>query len=546
MIAFAGQLIFSFGLAAFLGLFVLWLRQPAERRSHSPYGLPFLYSAAWFGANLATTDFALLLAAAGGFPAILLHLFRLPRVRWAALAGSLTAALSVLSWTGRLAPEVPAALYSLLLAATLFLAARQNEIKHSSGRFLVVCIVLVPIALYAGAPSLRLFVRSLPLSLLLLDSYMRRRFLFFDLFVKWGLAFLISLSLLCIWFTLLPEDWDPLRKALLFVPLLWAVPRLNQRLGQYLDRRFLHRPLTPAEAGQRFTDALRAAPDEAAARAAAERELAFVFGAAVELRPAEEPVECDAEFLLPLESEPHYRLTVRRDVKARPFFSQDFELLRSLGRILALLLDNRRLEARRQSLHQEAARSELKALRAQINPHFLFNALNTVAGLIPRQPERAETVVERLADVFRYTLRRSESEWSTLGEELESVSAYLEVELARYPARLQPSVLVPDELRKHRIPSMTLLTLVENAIKHGVARSTGACTLSVEVSRNEERLVLVVRNGGPAPVSPLPPGHGLQNVRNRLRAHFGDGARFDLSRDEALQETVARVEVPAC
>ncbi len=88
MVALAGQIVFSFGLAAFASLFVLWFRQPAERRAHSPYGFPFLYSSLWFGANLWTTDFALLLAAASGFPAVLLHLFRLPGVPLTALAGA--------------------------------------------------------------------------------------------------------------------------------------------------------------------------------------------------------------------------------------------------------------------------------------------------------------------------------------------------------------------------------------------------------------------------------------------------------------------------
>ena len=85
----------------------------------------------------------------------------------------------------------------------------------------------------------------------------------------------------------------------------------------------------------------------------------------------------------------------------------------------------------------QASRSELKALRAQINPHFLFNALNAIAGLIHKNPLRADKTVERLADVFRYTLRRSENEWTLLEEEMEFVRAYLEVEQARFGKRLQ-------------------------------------------------------------------------------------------------------------
>lgn len=546
MIAFAGRLIFSFGLAAFLGLFVLWFRQPSARRTHSPYGLPFLYSAAWFGVNLITADFALLLAAACGFPAILLHLFRLPGSRWASLSGAAVALLALASRAQMLPVNLAAAAFSVLLGVTLFVAARRNELRHSSGTFLLVCIALVPLALYAGAPWLRLFVRSLPLSLLLLDSYMRRRFLFFDLFVKWGVAFLLALSLLSLWFAALPEELDPLTRALLFVPLLWVIPMLSRRLGRLMERRFLQRPFTPREAEQRLTDALRGACDEQAVCLAAERELGLIFAARVRLLPAGDSPESEAEFRLPLESEPVYVVSVRRDNEARPFFSQDFELLQTLGRSVAYVIDNRRLEARRQNLAHEAVRSELKALRAQINPHFLFNALNTVAGLIPNRPAQAEAVVEKLAEVFRYTLRRSESEWSTLGDELESARAYLEVEQARYAGRLRPEICVPPALLGQRIPSMTLMTLVENAIKHGVARSAGECVLRISASTDSGRLTIAVCNGGPAPEVLETQGHGLHNVRSRLQAHYGADASFALKRDESSGETVARIEVPAC
>lgn len=546
MIAFASQLIFSFGLAAFLGLFVFWFRQPAVRRAHSPYGVPFLYSAAWFGLNLITTDFALLLAAACGFPAILLHLFRMPGTRWAALAGAGVAILALAGRTGPLPVSAAAAAFSVLLGVTLFVTARRNEVRHSSGTFLLVCIALVPVALYAGAPWLRLFVRSLPLSLLLLDSYMRRRFLFFDLFVKWGLAFLLALSLLSLWFAAVPEGLDPLTKSLLFAPLLWLIPLLSRHVGQFMDRRYLQRPFTPKEAEQLLTGALRGAGDEEAVCRAAEEELGRIFAARVQLLPGDDAPESEAEFRLPLESEHGYVLSVRRDEGARPFFSQDFELLHTLGRSVAYVIENRRLEVRRQLLAHEAMRSELKALRAQINPHFLFNALNTVAGLIPNRPVQAEAVIEKLAEVFRYTLRRSESEWSTLGEELESARAYLEVEQARYAGRLQPDINVPPGLLAQRIPSMTLLTMVENAIKHGVARSAGECPLRISAAIEAGRLSIVVRNGGPAPDGLETQGHGLHNVRRRLQAHYGGEASFALQRDNERGETVACIEVPTC
>jgi LytS/YehU family sensor histidine kinase len=108
------------------------------------------------------------------------------------------------------------------------------------------------------------------------------------------------------------------------------------------------------------------------------------------------------------------------------------------------MLENVRLQQRKQEQEQsarelslQASRSELKALRAQINPHFLFNALNAIAGLIHKDPFRADATVERLAEVFRYTLRRSEAEWALLEDELEFCQSYLEVEQARFGDRLR-------------------------------------------------------------------------------------------------------------
>src|SRR5437763_7287914 len=105
-----------------------------------------------------------------------------------------------------------------------------------------------------------------------------------------------------------------------------------------------------------------------------------------------------------------------------PFLSDDLALQQSLARTLGVVLENVRFRQREHSLRLLAGRAELKALRAQINPHFLFNALNAIAGLIHTQPALAEVTVERLAEVFRYTLRESATEWVRLDEEIEFVT----------------------------------------------------------------------------------------------------------------------------
>src|ERR1017187_9643617 len=238
--------------------------------------------------------------------------------------------------------------------------------------------------------------------------------------------------------------------------------------------------------------------------------------------------------------------------------SEDVALLSSLAETYSFLVENMRLreervrrERREQDLLLEAERSELKALRAQVNPHFMFNALNTIAGLIPRRPDRAERTIEQLAEVFRYTLRRSEREWVTLDEELEAVRAYLDIERTRFGDRLEFTIRAGDEAEEVRIPAMIVQTLVENAVKHGVGaiRVPGKIEVNVDVAQN--RLRIEVRDNGPGfeesalSVFHQPgEGHGLRNIRDRLRGYFGDAASLSVRRDGTPGMTAVTVEMP--
>jgi signal transduction histidine kinase len=184
----------------------------------------------------------------------------------------------------------------------------------------------------------------------------------------------------------------------------------------------------------------------------------------------------------------------------------------------------------------EAARYEarLSALRAQINPHFLFNAFNSIAALVRTRPGEAEAVVEDLSDLFRYALRASkDGGTATLGDELEAACRYLSVEKARYRGRLTVEIRVPEQLRPLPIPSMTLQPLVENAVKHGVGETQGDCTVSVTAERADGTLLLRVLDTGPGFDSTdlgdmLGEGSGLANVRERLELFFGEAAQMRL------------------
>ena len=180
--------------------------------------------------------------------------------------------------------------------------------------------------------------------------------------------------------------------------------------------------------------------------------------------------------------------------------------------------------------------SELSALRAQINPHFLFNSLNSIAALIRISPSEAEAVTEDLADVFRYTLRASETPLVCLKDELEIINLYLNIEQARFKERLQVKINVPEDLLNVSVPVLTLQPLVENAIKHGVSKKEGNHIVRVTAHSSDDLLVLKISDTGPGfPHNNfekmLEKGTGLSNVFQRLRLHFGESVDGALSED---------------
>lgn len=176
---------------------------------------------------------------------------------------------------------------------------------------------------------------------------------------------------------------------------------------------------------------------------------------------------------------------------------------------------------------QRKKESELSALRAQINPHFLFNSLNSIAALIRISPEKAESVTEDLADVFRYTLRASDHPLVQLKEELEIMRLYLNIEKARFGDRLAVEIEVPEELLNIPIPVLTLQPLVENAIKHGVSKKEGQHLVKVSLTTLNNQIQISVSDTGPGFQHSnfeqlLNQGTGLSNVFQRLKLQFGD------------------------
>jgi signal transduction histidine kinase len=184
------------------------------------------------------------------------------------------------------------------------------------------------------------------------------------------------------------------------------------------------------------------------------------------------------------------------------------------------------LETRHRELAELAAAAQLAALRAQINPHFLFNSLNSIAQLIHVDPDKAEVCVERLAEIFRYMLRRSEQEFVPLAEELAVADAYLEIEQARFGPRLQVDRHIDAASLRVRIPSLILQPLVENAVKHGLARKVGTGTVRIHASTADGFLTLTVDDdgvgmSGTTLAAVFDQGVGLGNLRARLERIYG-------------------------
>ena len=182
------------------------------------------------------------------------------------------------------------------------------------------------------------------------------------------------------------------------------------------------------------------------------------------------------------------------------------------------------LEIRRdieERLKELTAFSELQALKAQINPHFLFNTLNTIAALIPVDPEKAEATVHDMADLFRYTLDTAERQFVALSEELHFLDRYLSIEKVRFGDRLRVERAIDPESMRAKIPPLILQPIVENALRHGISRRKKGGTITIMATCDDEACEVRISDDGPGiPEEKLKEvlhsGHGLSNVNERL------------------------------
>ena len=410
--------------------------------------------------------------------------------------------------------------------------------------------------------------RASPIFFMIASVYFENRFEFYDLVVKRATLILLSVIVLGVflaatlpWLNALPAGpARPWLFAVALAPVAMVMPWLLTNVEHWLDRMWLGREFTPVEAVKHVLAAMQPATDEPSLIAAAQARLSEIMGADISVfvgpkKESEAGIEPDLTLTSPVSGE-QLRIAVMKSPGMRRILSEDLAMLKSLAGVFGFMLENIRLQRRRQEqdlvaqdLRLQSSKSELKALRAQINPHFLFNALNAIASLIHTDPGRADEAVEQLAEVFRYTLRRSDTEWAPLDQELTFARAYLDVEQARFGQRLTCTIDSDHQAPAPLIPSMLLQTLLENAVKHGVSQARGPGRIDVIVRTTSDQVTIEVRNTGPGAESHGlrtrdGEGFGLHSVRERLKGHFGERASFRLVRDETAGITVARIAMP--
>jgi signal transduction histidine kinase len=535
-------------------------------------------------AGRAVTILAYVLSAAGGA----LHLMASVTGAAPSRAGLLTLTIGygavlalLLVLTARALPDWRRALFVVALAAFSVSALHlSGDVEQARG---------TPSESWFGA--LVGHHASLPLVLVIL--YQDYRFAFADLFLRRALLLLalVSLAVSLHVFVAVPfvgPIEDGTRTGLLAAGVhvaLWVTtalcyPVLRRGTSWFVDRVVLQRAdnrQLRARVASKIDAALGLEEilDHACAAlgpALSARRVSWSYDRVVS--PASQPVVITTlegtRVLVPTADSPRVAIEVGALAGGRRLLSDDIALLEAIALAVARRIDVVRVtderyarDLREREILQLATEAELRALRAQLNPHFLFNALTTIGYLVQTAPQRAVTTVYRLSDLLRAVLRRSSADWVTVQDEIEIVEAYLAIERARFEERLEVSIDVPNELRPFRIPTLLLQPLVENAIKHGVSplkrggriivggRVEAAVVddAGVDARQTGQRLHLWVSDTGvgideKAGSWREAPGVGLRNIERRLQTHFGKAASLRVQ-GRPGQGTTVELTLPA-
>jgi two-component system LytT family sensor kinase len=204
----------------------------------------------------------------------------------------------------------------------------------------------------------------------------------------------------------------------------------------------------------------------------------------------------------------------------------------------------RERELRATKLEGDLARAQLDALRMRLNPHFLFNTLNGISGLMRENVEAADLMLTRLSDLLRLTLERADLQEVPLQEELDFVRQYVAIQQLRFGDRLSVTIDAAPETLALAVPSLSLQPLVENAVKHGAEQTPGPAAIEILARRVGPQLEIEVGDDGPGPRTAVKPGTGLETTRLRLSHLYGDAGSLTLEPGRP-HGAIARMRLPA-
>jgi signal transduction histidine kinase len=403
---------------------------------------------------------------------------------------------------------------------------------------------------------------SLPLALLIL--YQDFRFAFADIFLKRALAFIFLVVLIFGMFVVavmpILDDNPTSERSIALLLSMWgltalAYPLLRRSAEWLIDKVVLKRvdyTLLASRVSRTIDrcESVDAIIDEAVRALGPALSADSIEWSRSETKDCASWVHQDrrsARITIPTMDAPQYIFNIHELSGGRRLLSDDIAMLEHVALLVARRIDvvrsmeeRYRHDVQEQEMRKLAAEAELRALRAQINPHFLFNALTTIGYLIQTAPERALGTLMRLSGLLRGVLRSGE-EFVTIGEELDLIEAYLDIERARFEDRLRVHIDVPWELRRVRIPALVIQPLVENAIKHGISESLAGGEVRILARMHEPNgtgdekasvLISVIDTGIGVTDTALAHGRtrglGLSNVEQRLRRYTGGTSALNI------------------
>jgi two-component system LytT family sensor kinase len=479
--------------------------------------------------------------------------------------------IAVIALLALLAPKGPRAGWTLSAAALAAFAVMALHLqRHTAGS------ESVPLELIGHHASL-------PLALVIL--YQDYRFALADIFLKRVLTLLAVVLIAGLLYALvavpvvLPHlsdgsstSWAVSALIALWVVTALAYPPLERAIHRFVDRIVLRR----ADYGKVRVDVAMAIADLSSTSGILDAVCARIAPAmsastvAWSVRPASiNDVEAaplvttkrgsEASVRVPTADAPAYQLTVSDLTGGRRLLSDDLAFLETLGLLAARRIDavrvddeRHRRDLREREVVQLAAEAELSALRAQLNPHFLFNTLTTIGQLIQEAPPRALETLYRLTGLLRAVLKRSDGTFVALAEEMDIVRTYLAIEGARFEERLTVSIELADSLASLPVPPLVLQPLVENAVKHGIAplRAGGRVQVKAELEGDDVLVLSVTDSGAVVPARELArrrgTGIGLSNLERRLERYYGDGASLEMrSSAERGTQVCVRIRLSA-